>query len=209
MKLADQIRAAIKEGKKIPDITRQFGVAASTVAYHRKQLGEQKYTFSRKLIDWNVAQNLYDQGNTYKEICTKLNCNESSLRRGIKRGLLTPMPSTLRAAQLKASRGLSPRGRNVCNDAEIFCIDSKVSSTVLRKRCRKGDVILPGCQNDQCPHYMVAEPVWAGKLLVLQLDHVNGKRDDNRISNLRWLCPNCHSQTNTYCGRNNQRRSAG
>lgn len=45
---------------------------------------------------------------------------------------------------------------------------------------------------------------WQGKKLVLQLDHINGNNTDNRIENLRFLCPNCHSQTNTYCGRNNK-----
>ncbi|KKM73984.1 hypothetical protein LCGC14_1404920 [marine sediment metagenome] len=43
---------------------------------------------------------------------------------------------------------------------------------------------------------------WNGEKLVLHLDHINGNRDDNRLENLRWLCPNCHSQTPTYCGRN-------
>ncbi len=40
-----------------------------------------------------------------------------------------------------------------------------------------------------------------GKPLVLQLDHMNGKAEDNRIENLRFLCPNCHSQTATYAGK--------
>lgn len=43
---------------------------------------------------------------------------------------------------------------------------------------------------------------WNGKLLKLQLDHINGDKKDNRLINLRFLCPNCHSQTNTYCGKN-------
>ena len=39
---------------------------------------------------------------------------------------------------------------------------------------------------------------WQGKPLTLHLDHINGINNDNRIENLRLLCPNCHSQTETY-----------
>jgi len=39
---------------------------------------------------------------------------------------------------------------------------------------------------------------WNGKKLVLQVDHINGNNLDNRIGNLRFLCPNCHSQTSTF-----------
>lgn len=43
---------------------------------------------------------------------------------------------------------------------------------------------------------------WRGKPLSLQLDHINGDHYDNRIENLRLMCPMCHSQTDTYTGRN-------
>lgn len=43
---------------------------------------------------------------------------------------------------------------------------------------------------------------WNGKHIVLEIDHINGDNTDNRLENLRYLCPNCHSQTETYKGRN-------
>lgn len=43
---------------------------------------------------------------------------------------------------------------------------------------------------------------WNGKKLTLQLEHKNGIPNDNRLSNLEFLCPNCHSQTDTYSGKN-------
>ena len=43
---------------------------------------------------------------------------------------------------------------------------------------------------------------WNGKPLSLVLDHINGEHSDNRLENLRILCPNCHSQTDTFAGKN-------
>jgi Zn finger protein HypA/HybF involved in hydrogenase expression len=43
---------------------------------------------------------------------------------------------------------------------------------------------------------------WNNKELVLELDHIDGVSNNNRLENLRFLCPNCHSQTPTFRGRN-------
>ena len=45
---------------------------------------------------------------------------------------------------------------------------------------------------------------WLGQPIVLQLHHINGDNTDNRIENLQLLCPNCHSQTDNYCGNANK-----
>lgn len=64
-----------------------------------------------------------------------------------------------------------------------------VSEKVLKYECEK-------CIN---------KGKWQGEKLVLQLDHKNGMSNDNRIKNLRFLCPNCHSQTNNFSGKNNKK----
>ncbi len=45
-------------------------------------------------------------------------------------------------------------------------------------------------------------PIWSGKKLVLQLNHINGINNDNRLENLQIICPNCHTQTSTFCSKN-------
>jgi hypothetical protein len=47
---------------------------------------------------------------------------------------------------------------------------------------------------------------WHGRSLSKALHHINGDRLDNRIENLELLCPNCHSHSDTYSGRNGHRR---
>lgn len=58
-----------------------------------------------------------------------------------------------------------------------------------------------GLLKDECTACGIG-PEWNGRSLVLQLDHINGVATDNRLINLRLLCPNCHSQTETFAGRN-------
>jgi len=50
---------------------------------------------------------------------------------------------------------------------------------------------------------------WMGKQLVLHVDHIDGDAWNNEIENLRFLCPNCHSQTATYCRKMSARDSDG
>lgn len=51
------------------------------------------------------------------------------------------------------------------------------------------------CMMEGCPS---PEPEWNGRPLCLQVDHIDGDDSNNLIENLRFLCPNCHTQTETY-----------
>lgn len=54
----------------------------------------------------------------------------------------------------------------------------------------------------ECAECNISE--WNGQPLSLHLDHIDGDNSNNQLSNFRFLCPNCHSQTETYCGKNNK-----
>lgn len=78
----------------------------------------------------------------------------------------------------------------------IFCKDSKITASVVKRRL-KTDKLIPyicrKCGNDG---------TWFEEKLVLQLEHIDGDSTNNELTNLCFLCPNCHSQTTTFCGRN-------
>jgi len=68
-------------------------------------------------------------------------------------------------------------------------------SSLLSKRLVKGGLLLYQC--DICKMSN-----WMGDNITLELDHINGIRSDHAFSNIRLLCPNCHSQTATYKSKN-------
>lgn len=90
--------------------------------------------------------------------------------------------------------GLVPFAKTF-TDEEVFAANSPLKGN-LKRRVHKAGFLPNRCA--ECDNAGTHN----GKPLVLQLDHINGVRTDNRRENLRFLCPNCHSQTATYCGRN-------
>lgn len=91
----------------------------------------------------------------------------------------------------------SPRPKARTNE-EVFCENSEVRQNTLRKRFKKKS------DDSQC-QICGQNKIWNGKPLTMIVDHINGNNHDNRIENLRWICPNCGSQLDTFAGRNKKR----
>ncbi len=96
-----------------------------------------------------------------------------------------PSTSRTRSASARRTAGCEQRGA-----LHIEAQGSALRAGLKQKRCEE-------CGIDS----------WMGQPVTLVLDHINGINNDNRLENLRILCPNCHALTETWCGRN--RRSAG
>jgi len=95
------------------------------------------------------------------------------------------------------------RGRSNVHPERRLPLDSLLTcqSSVQNLGWLKRRLISEGRLVERCA-VCAMEPTWNGRPLVLRLDHINGVRDDNRLSNLRLVCPNCDSQLPTFAGRN-------
>lgn len=90
----------------------------------------------------------------------------------------------------------SPKNTIKRNPENIFIENSTAGQTTLRRWYEKGKYTEYKCS------ICGQEPFWNGKELTLTLDHINGNNTDDRLENLRWVCPNCDRQLDTFCSKN-------
>jgi hypothetical protein len=127
--------------------------------------------------DWAEVQRYYDRGHSRAEAMQRFGFCAASWTDAVKRGALVARP-----------RGVTPE--DVCRDLR--------SRHAVKRRLLEAGILQNRC--DDC-----GLTEWRGRPISIQIDHRNGIRDDHRLENLRMLCPNCHSQTETYGARNKKR----
>lgn len=97
-----------------------------------------------------------------------------------------------------AARALRSPSKDAKPLEEILVECSSYARANLKTRLYAEGVKRPTCE--LCGQ----SEVWRGRPMGLILDHINGVRDDNRLENLRIVCPNCAATLDTHCGRKNR-----
>lgn len=135
-------------------------------------------TDRRRRYDWSEIQKYYDQGYSMNRCVETFGISKGALHKAVKRGAFKTRPHGRPLPELLTTRG---KGR------------TNIKQRLLRA----------GLLENRCEECGLSE--WLGEPLTVQIDHINGISDDYRLENLRMLCPNCHSQTNTHGSRNGRR----
>lgn len=177
-------RAAVeplhKEGLSVAEIADCLGVSKPTVCYHLRKLGvpaEQK--FGRR-HDWHAISEAYEGGMSMRQCKAHFGFSSEAWREAVKRGDIVPRDHRIPLEQLLVVGRRTGRGH--------------LKARLIEARVKENRCEICGVTR------------WMGKPLSMQLHHKNGDGSDNRLENLELLCANCHSQTDTYGGRNGHRK---
>lgn len=172
-------------------IAKLLGIGQTSVRYWLK-----KYNLSTRghySFDEDVLKKVISESISYHEILVKLGRNSSAnsyktLKRAIKRLNIDVSHLMSRSEVMKQKYAESRLTIN-----ELFVENSLSSRSTIKRRILSHNLMEYKCSI--CKH----DDIWNGQKLVLILDHINGINNDNRLSNLRFVCPNCNSQLLTHC----------
>jgi 5-methylcytosine-specific restriction endonuclease McrA len=173
------VQAYYDEGHGFVECTRRFGFSHTAwikaIQRGKLQVAPSPFSDRRRKLDWAQIQDYYDQGHTYRQCRKRFNFCAASWTNAVRRGEISPRQFGMPIAEL-------------------------LSSPHRNRKHLKTRLVRAGLLENNCHSCGLKD--WQGRPLSMHLDHINGVPNDNRLENLRMLCPNCHSQTPTYGGRN-------
>jgi hypothetical protein len=159
------------------EIARRLGITKHTVAYHARTLGRPADRRFTRRYDWAEIQRFYDEGHSVTDCQERFGFARETWNAARRRGAIVPRPHATPLDQLLVVRQEAGGRWN------------------LKRR-----LLMLGLKTPVCERCGIKD--WLGEPLSFALHHVNGDNRDNRLENLQLLCPNCHSQTENFAGRN-------
>jgi DNA-binding CsgD family transcriptional regulator len=179
----EAVRLLLAAGMSRTSVARALGISKPTVTYHARALGLGSKAGYDRRYDWAEVQRYYDEGHSITECQLRFGFARKTFVDAVKRG-----------AVVSRSHGAP---------LETYLIADRPQSrgNLKRRLLREG---LKAARCEAC-----GITAWQGRPLSLALHHINGDGRDNRLENLQLLCPNCHSQTENFSGRNAIRNGNG
>jgi hypothetical protein len=178
--MRERVRELRGAGLGTTAIAKRLGVNKSTVVFHIRRLDLPVDSRFARRFDWNEIRTVYEAG---------LSARECRRRYGFSRA---------------AWDDAVTRGDIVARDHRIPLEELLVCGRKTSRRHLKMRLVDAGLKENACEICGLTE--WRGGPLAVQLHHRNGDGLDNRLENLEFLCPNCHSQTENWAGRNARRK---
>lgn len=150
---------------------------------------------------WNISKEEFEKiiknNICMADVCRTLNLRkEGGNYRTIKRRINIENIDT--SHFLSKNKIFSIKNANVISKEELLSRlneNSDIETVWLKNKLIKLNLIENTCKECNIKDF------WNNKPIKLQLDHIDGNHFNNKLNNLRLLCPNCHSQTETYCGK--------
>ena len=154
------------------------------------------YNFSPEQL-----QSLLDSRNTYTEILRVAGINSSSSTNTLKRIIKEYKLDTSKFEENRKLYKQQMAKMSLCSE---YNIESKLHrNTKTNSHKLRNKLIEFGYKESKCELCGISE--WLGKPVKLQLHHIDGNHDNNELSNLQILCPNCHSMTDNFGVYNSKR----
>jgi hypothetical protein len=170
------------EGRSQVEIARELGISKPTVCFHMRMLGVPPSVDFARRYDWDAIREYYDAGHSMTECRKHFGFSRNAWWDAIRRGAVVPRPRLLPLEKVLVEGGVRNRYH-------------------VKQR-----LLAAGVKTERCENCGLTQ--WRDLPLAFELHHLNGDGLDNRIENLRLLCPNCHSQTDTWGGKNKGKRSS-
>lgn len=190
---SETLQELVNKGLSVRQIGEKLNVSYTTVRYWLKKFNL-KTTFNSHIWDINKIKELSIISFSISDLLKNLNrgCNSGNyvtLKRIAKENnFILPYNKA----------NINRKKKVFLGENSIFVLNSTVSRSCVRKR------LLSEGKGTNC-EICGQENIWFGQKLTMRLDHINGVPNDNRKENLRFICPNCDSTLETYCGKNTKK----